>query len=556
MFRLIRHIGTSWRDEEGQSPSPYALGGWTAFLAGIAIAALAGLALFNSITRMQQFSPDSLTYIDVAQNWAAGRGLAHSAWISYGPRDWAAQPLLSPCTLWAPLYPLAIGMLGWMGMPVWMAALTLPFVGLLLFLAAIYALCRHLYNDTAAWFSVAALSVYGPVYLCARYAWSEMPALACLAWAYWFLLSARENRKARLLVSGVLFGLAFSARYVLFPAVGLGVLMLAWSSCTTKKTPVLSRVALLLIGFGAVAAMAVGHNWLSDGTLLGPARAASQIGFWTNLKHAAYVLCFGAIPAGWTAADPAAAHGWLWAGLGVLCLILAVLDGRLGAVRCAMNTSARCLLPLWGMGYMLMLVVYRSMVEIDPIGPRLLAPGLAFLVPPLIAAAVAWVGPAKRCYRAVLALLIAAAAFQEFQVYLANPPMAFVSHQLDSPRLRWVAQNTTERDLLIGDSTMDIPVYSGFRHTVCLLPKDSQQFLDYPGLKVFLKNHIKDFDRAFVLLRAGIPNTSPGDEAQWKEAFGPFVTDLVFNRLADYPEISPGPEVRRSHVFCIDLKNL
>lgn len=573
---MIGRSAISWRDEGFQTPSPYALGTLTSILAALGIVALASLALFNSITRLQNFSPDSLAYIDVAQNWAAGRGFCHSALISYGPRDWANQALLPPCTLWAPLYPLCMGVLHWMGLPAWAAALAIPFGALAFFLVAIYRLCRYLYNDTAAWLAVAVVSMYGPVYLCARFAWSEMPALACLAWAFWFLVSVLRHDglgapvslpantqevgrdagapgNGRLIVSGVLFGLAFAARYVLFPTVGLGVLMLIiqypWRAG-------LRRAATLFGGFAVVAACVLGHNWLSDGTLLGPARAASQIGLWTNLQHAAYVLCFGAIPSDWTPVEPIAAHLRLWACLGVVCLGLAALDRRLGAVRRIANTPARLLLPLWGIGYCLMLVVYRTMVEIDPIGPRLLAPGLAFLVPPAVAAAVAWIGPAKRCYRAALGLLIGVALFQEGQVYLANPPMAFVSHQLDSPRLRWIARNTTERDLIVGDSTMDIPVYCGFRHTLCLLPGASEQFLDHAGLRAFLKSPAGDFERAFLVLRAGIPTNSAEDEAQWRETFGPFIADLVFRRLGAYPGISGGPEVRRTHVFTIDLPRL
>jgi len=565
---------------------------WTSMLAALGVAAFAALALFNSVTRLQQFSPDSLAYIDVAQNWAAGRGFCHSALISYGPRDWSKQTLLPPCTLWAPLYPLCIGVPHWMGMPAWAAALAVPFAALAFFLMAIYRLCRYLYNDTAAWLAVAALLIYGPVRLCARYAWSEMPALACLAWAFWFLVSAREEsspgapaslpantRKARLILSGVLFGLAFSARYVLFPAVGLAALMLTWAACATQKgvaqehghlardgdpikdpitgkMPVLlCRVVMLLSGFTAVAMCVLGHNWISDGTLLGPARAASKIGLWINLKQAAYVLCFGALPSDWTSADPIAAHLRLWSGLGAVCLGLAALDRRLGAIRRIFDTPARLVLPLWGFGYGLMLIAYRTVVEIDPIGPRLLAPGLAFLVPPAVAAIVAWIGPAKRCHRFALGLAIGVALFQEVQVYLANPPTAFASHQLDSQRLRWIAQNTTARDLIIGDSTMDIPVYCGFRHTLCLLPEASQP-LDYAGLHAFLDSHAGDFDRAFLVLRAGIPANSAEDEAQWGEMFGPFIADLVFKRFEAYPDISAGPEVRRPHVFAISLTSI
>lgn len=573
---MIGRNTISWHEEDSQTPSPYALGALTSMLAALGIVAVAALALFNSITRLQNFSPDSLAYIDVAQNWAAGRGFCHSALISYGQRDWGNQALLPPCTLWAPLYPMGIGVLHWMGLPAWGVALAIPFGALALFLVAIYRLCRHIYNDSAAWLAVMVLSMYGPVYLCARFAWSEMPALACLALAFWFLVSARE-KCGRLFISGIFFGLTFAARYVLFPAIGLGVLILMWSSFSTRKDAVqehghlardvnqtrnpttdkmpllLCRVGALLLAFSVVAACVLGHNWMSDGTFLGPGRTSSKIGLWTNLQHAAYVLCFGAIPSDWTSVEPVVAHQRLWVCLGVVCLGLAVLDRRFGAIRRIADTPPRLLLPLWGIGYCLMLVVYRTMVEIDPIGPRLLAPGLAFLVPSFVAAAVAWIGPAKWCYRAVLALIIGVALYQEVHVYLANPPMAFASHQLDSPRLRWIAQNTTERDLIVGDSTMDIPVYCGFRHTLCLLPGASDQYLDYAGLCAFLKSHAGDFERAFLVFRAGIPTNSSADEAQWREMFGPFIADLVFKRLGAYPGISIGPDVRRTYVFTVDL---
>lgn len=39
-------------------------------------------------------------------------------------------------------------------------------------------------------------------------------------------------------------------------------------------------------------------------------------------------------------------------------------------------------------------------------------------------------------------------------------------------------------------------------------------------------------------------------------SFGPFIADLLFKRLVSYPGILAGLEVRRTHVFILDLAPL
>ena len=102
---------------------------------------------------------------------------------------------------------------------------------------------------------------------------------------------------------------------------------------------------------------------------------------------------------------------------------------------------------------------------------------------------------------------------------------------------------------------MDIPVYCGFRHSICLLPGVEAQHLDYDGLASFVRRFQPRFDRVFIVLRAGILH-QPEYEPEWRAAFGSFITDLVYGRLERYPGVTSGPEVRRTHVFAVDIAQI
>ncbi len=173
------------------------------------------LSGFNSLTRIREFTPDSMSYVDVARNVVAGRGLSQSA-LGFGRASFTPDdPIPSPFTAHAPGFALLIALAARASLPYEDAALLLAVLFLGLSLAAAFLLARECYDEAVGWLVVGVLLNYYPLRHASAAAWSETTAI-CMALCALWLLARYWRRPAAALTAflvGLFSGLAFSIRY-------------------------------------------------------------------------------------------------------------------------------------------------------------------------------------------------------------------------------------------------------------------------------------------------------------------------------------------------------
>ncbi len=517
-------------------------GGFIALLAALYL----GLLVANSLTRLQHFSPDSMVYVDVAQNLAAGRGLSQSVVVAYMPAHLDTAPLSPPLTTWAPLYPIAIAGLHGLGLDCRIAALLLAALGYAAVLGLAFHLTSRLFGVPAACLGAGFMALHFPLHLAATYAWSESLALALLLAGFCTL--PRPGRPLRYpaawaFLGGLCFGLAFAARYALLPAGFVFPLFLLFS----RHQPGRWRSFLAWLGGYAPAAGAVLlRNLVVSGRLFGPPRPVSQTGLLENLRLAFETVSQLYLP------YERFSMGFQWRLLLCLCLVViaaAVLRRRVPALIEAFKGRPQAVLTAWFLGYTAFLLVYRSLYKTDPVGPRLLLPAL---VPLLVVGtgAIARVLSGYRYLPIAAGLLMLAGAFAgECHTWRSLSAKSLDAALEESERLRWIRDKTTEQDLIVGDSTMDIPMYCGFRHSIAVFPEASpEQHLAYADLEAFAARHDGRLGSIYLVFRGG--ETAGQIFADvFRSHFGPFVGDLMEGRLDNYPGIRPVAVLEDAHVF-------
>ena len=106
-------------------------------LAGLAVAALAGLIAAAWAPRSPGFTTDSESYLDVARNLAAGDGMVQRI------VDFWRPALPDPLGLWPPLYPALVAATSVAGVPPEPAARAVSIAAFVVFALALHRLARR-----------------------------------------------------------------------------------------------------------------------------------------------------------------------------------------------------------------------------------------------------------------------------------------------------------------------------------------------------------------------------------------------------------------------------
>ncbi len=507
----------------------------------------------HSLTRLRQFSPDSMNYVDVARNIIGRRGITQST-LGFNQPHWDARRTIpTPLTSQPPLYPLLIALLGLLGASLPNAALLVPlfFYGLSLLLA--YGLARELYGHGPAILAVGCLLIYAPLRYVASFAWSESVALTWVLLAFWLL--ARPPRSPRQQIAlplgaGLAMGLAFATRYAFLPAFVLGVLSLI---DLRDQRRMLRNLALYTAGFGLLAVWVIGRSLIFDGTLLGPARNPSL----RNISYNLYDTIVATFEMYLDVARVTPPTQYLAFRLSLLVLgLIGLLRRKLRATLEGVFLSGKTfLLTFWALGYLAFLLYQRTTTHFDNIGPRLIVPGGAVLV---ILGAVwlaqtlrlAWPGrsdapDAMHRYLVYPALLLAGLSIAwEIQTLRAQPPTSEAQAIARSERLSWVAAQTTDRDLIIGDDTMDIPFYFNRSAAVSFSPYPYTDYFEYDQLMDLVQSHCGEYDRFFMVLRQRYHA-----RREWQWAYGTFIANLAEGLTQDYPGIIYRRQLSDGHIL-------
>jgi len=106
-------------------------------------------------------SPDSVTYLDMAQSLAQGRGITHR-WAYWDP-VYQTGTLPTATTLWPPGYPLTIAALVTLGFDPYFAARVICLLSFALFPVPIYALSRFLLSSGRALICTVVVIALSPI---------------------------------------------------------------------------------------------------------------------------------------------------------------------------------------------------------------------------------------------------------------------------------------------------------------------------------------------------------------------------------------------------------
>ncbi len=495
---------------------------WVFLLAVLVYLVLFGL---NSLTRLRRFSPDSMNYVDVARNIAAGRGIVQST-LGFNQPHWDDNRAIpTPITSQPPVYALLIVLFGLTGLSWADAALLVPVLSYAAILLLTWLLVRELFDPGAALIATAGLLLYAPLRFVSSYAWSEAPAIA-LAWlALWLLSRTRHTLRQRYLwpvLAGLATGLAFATRYAFLPLFVLGILLLIEPD---NRHWTWRNLALYTAGFALPALWVVGRSLYFDGALLGPARNPSPRGLGQNWGD----TIDGLLKSYLDGVEREQQGLWFWVSIIGMGLILAA-RRRLRPTLAEVFLGGKAyLLSFWTLGYLALLLYQRTQTHFDQIGPRLVVPAgvaLVLLWAVLLVKTVRL--PAKHLIYGAL-LLGALGIRDQVKLWRELEPQSEAGAVARSERLSWVRDHTTARDLVVGDDVMDLPFYFNYGAAISFSPYPYTDHPDYDTLMAYLEPRCTQYENIFLLLRRRCDN-----EACWRWMYGPFIADLVTRHTDAY----------------------
>ncbi|MBN1936580.1 MAG: glycosyltransferase family 39 protein [Anaerolineae bacterium] len=510
---------------------------WVFLLAVLVYLTLFGL---NSLTRLRRFSPDSMNYVDVARNIAAGRGIVQST-LGFNQPHWdAGRTIPTPITSQPPVYALLIVLLSALGLSWADAALLVPVLSYGAVLLLTWLLVRELFDPGVALIATACLLLYAPLRFVSSYAWSEAPAVA-LAWlALWLLARTRRTLRQRYLwplLAGLATGLAFATRYAFLPLFVLGILLLIEPE---SRQWTARNLALYAAGFVLPALWVVGRSLYFDGALLGPARNSSLRGLgenWGDMIDALFKSYLDGV-------ERERQGLWFWLSMIGMGLILAA-RRQLGKTLEEVFLGGKAyLLTLWALSYLGLLLYQRTQTHFDQIGPRLVVPaGVALVL--LWTVLLVKTVKLEAKYLIYGALLLGALAIRDqVKLWQELEPQSEADAIARSERLSWVAQHTTARDLVVGDDTMDLPFYFGYEAAISFSPYPYTDHPDYDTLMAYLDQHCAEYSNIFLVLRRRCDN-----ETCWRYMYGPFIADLVAGRTEAYAGVTVQRRLSDGYVF-------
>lgn len=496
------------------------------------------LLSFNSLARTRNFTEDSMNYVDVARHVIAGKGLVQTT-LGFNQPDlpWDG-PRPAVMVSQAPLFPLLIAGVGATGISCADAALLIPVVSFAAVLILAWFVTRILYDERTALVSVFFLLVYHPLALVSGFAWSETTALVFVLLTF-LLLAGRGGKGAavRAAAAGLAAGIGFSLRYALFPLVPFVVLVLA------VEAPALRRGFLRVVSGATAAAVPVGlvmgrFLWLTGSCV--PTGRPSDVGWVENAAAAGRALA-----GTYLGMMDESLEMVLF--LVVLCGV-AVLLWRGGSFRATVADvlfiGHRRLLTVWFLLYVVFVVFQRSRVHFDPLGPRLLAPAGVVGVLLFAAFVTRAVRIDVRYLRWLLMVGLCVSVAREAAYAALWERASDEARMEESQRLRWIAANTRDTDVILGDNMVDVAFYVG-RHAVFSF--SPYPYTDHPTLDLLraaVRIHGADGGRVCLVLRR-----MPWTEEQTRRAYGDFIADLIGGRRDSGGSIVRVAELSDATVF-------
>jgi hypothetical protein len=178
------------------------------------------------------------------------------------------------------------------------------------------------------------------------------------------------------------------------------------------------------------------------------------------------------------------------------------------------------------------LVYQRTQTHFNPIDARLIAPaGVVFVL--LLAAFIASAIRRQTLLICVAILVIASLALLRVARATDVTPVYSIERDIaSSARLSWIAENTTQQDLIIGNDTVDVPFYFDRAEAISFSPYPYTDWPVYRELDTYVQEHCGRYEHVYLILGGG-----PMGAEGWESRYGPFVADIVSGQTRDYPNI-------------------
>ena len=478
---------------------------------------------FNSVTRTGRFSPDSMNYVNVSRNIAAGKGITQPTVGFNQPRFRLDEKPPSAFTAQAPLYPILIALVSYTGLRPEYGALLLSSVAYALVFLLVHHVAAALYNDTVALTAVSVLLLDERLRSIADFAWTDGLGIGFVLLALWLLASPRRDPWI-LLCAGLAAGLAFATRYAHLPLLGAGgvFLLIASQPWRCKLTH-----AALYVGGGAIPA---GLVWARN-LLVGGAAMPSFLSDNSPAAVNAMSVFRAFFEDYYGVSSP-----FPFVLLGALLVAISFSPAarqRLGPnLQEIVWSRRRSILLLWLAAFLGFLIVGRSYSHFD-IDARVVAPAGVVMIVLWSAVAVQALRIPGRWIRWFVFSLLAVGIWREALVTGRTRPFDLQDTVRSSEQLTWIANYTTNQDLIIGDDTIDIPFYLQRDATVSFSPYPHTDYPTHEKVVAYSRKHCGEYRKIYLIL-----HRSDQPEPEYRRRYGEFFADVMYGRGAKYPELT------------------
>lgn len=490
---------------------------------------------YTTLAYEGRFSPDSIFYVDTANNLAAGRGLSTSMAELERVIE-LDEHLPKPMTVWGPGYPIAIAAASAFGVSTAASALMAAVMGYALSVGFAWWISARYAGLANGALIAAALLYFAPLSDVSRHAWSETTAMA-FAFAMVVALAA-GNRKSLWLVAlaGLFTGAAIATRYAFAPLILIGLIC----AYTSYAKSVKARMAAFTIPAVFLAGPVFARNILLTGHAGG-----------SRWHAAGRPLAEGASET-LLALPSAFSFSSSWLLIAVLAIVLGDAAWRFRrrgphTVSTISRPAAFAILT-WPVLYIAFLLSAQTRIAVDTIDARLLFPAALSVVLAGSIALLAVLRPHRWSAFACAILLAGYAAWFEAEnarmIHGAGlPPVYDAERALSKPGpLAWLASNATPDDLVIAQDALEWPLHLGPIPTIFFSFEGAPSWFEYGAITAYLNNHeCGAYRKVFVVIGLSESGNAPGAAPQ-------FYHDLAVGNLASYPAVS---ELTREESFAI-----
>ncbi len=486
-------------------------------------------------------SPDSLIYLDSALNIADGRGCVHSFILTGEVDNWDGKKFI-PVGYWQPGYPYFLALILRIfgsGNGLWIELIQ----GFLLWLTYLLFVLFPIYDDkkeSGILCVIMCLITFPFTYL---YSWLWSEALSTIfiyAFLFWVVKGVKTKNLLNWFVAGLFSGFAFGIKYVLITlflfSVGLLVTKFLFSMVKSKFSRYVGKeevkydrrkcfyaLIFLTVGWGVLSGPLFLRNYYLTGSLLGYAREGSETGFIENFMYVINTLLYSWFDYKFI---PLEIQPQVLLVIVLFIVMLIILGGRYEKIyrwTCKIETKV---ILMWTILYVSVVIIYASVFSIDVIGVRLLSPALLGLI-------ILLGGFILEVFNLSKVLQFIFCGIGIF-VFLSSYPYRSedfpgLREIAQKERIKWICENTTSKDFILGDSTFDISIFCGVRRSICFVPGSKKNPPpDYEMLKWLLNKIEESNSNLYVVLRKALP-LYEHFKYDWEKWFGEALTELIFS---------------------------